>query len=131
VRLIVECLYRSVRALNDQNLFFPYVQPNLCGACGVASEALHTLLERHGHKSELLAGMLDSRDWHCWVELDGWVLDVTGEQFGFDPVQILEQRPGRYREVVSWKPHAPTGSVYEHDIKEILKLAQEYIDERR
>lgn len=55
---------------------------NLCGACGIASVVLWRALKAAGFKQATLV-----RGWyhgsnHCWVVVEGLVVDITATQFG-------------------------------------------------
>lgn len=51
--------------------------PDLGGMCAVASYTLWQLLLSAGFRKAKFA----FNPIHCWVELDGWVIDVTATQF--------------------------------------------------
>lgn len=68
---------------------------DLAGACAIASLSLYVLLRMHGFKPTIFQsamGLFGSC--HCWVEVDGKVVDVTATQFDaakYPPVLIGER----------------------------------------
>ena len=67
------------------------------GACGHASELLgRYLIERLGITAEYVNRVAHEEifGWqgsHAWLEWDGLVIDVTGDQFGWDPVIVSRE----------------------------------------
>jgi|SRR5579871_1625802 len=74
------------------------------GACGLMSYALYTALKRLGRKPVLaLAGPPTQSFQHCWVEVDGLIVDLTATQFGYTkPVQITT-RPSEWHKPLKFK----------------------------
>ena len=69
---------RSVERLADE---YHDWGPNLAGYCGIASRFLINLGKRNGiHNMRLVCGTFDDNT-HCWVEYDGFCLDITITQF--------------------------------------------------
>lgn len=66
------------------------VKEDLAGMCAVASRALCTVLRNHGYKAKFVLAQYCFGS-HCWVELDGWIIDITATQFGsnYPPVHIV------------------------------------------
>lgn len=60
---------------------------DLCGACGIASYALYEALRSQGRRPTLVVLLGDSG--HCWVELSGYVVDLTATQFKGPRVAIF------------------------------------------
>lgn len=66
----------------------------LCGACAVASYAIYKVLKANGYKPKFILGI----DWkrtrsHAWVEIGGYVLDLTATQFSYkSKVFIIKKR---------------------------------------
>lgn len=58
---------------------------NLGGMCGICSCELATRLQAHRFIPYLCVN-----DYHCWVHIEGWLVDVTATQFGFEPVVLVE-----------------------------------------
>lgn len=64
------------------------VEPNLSGACAVASHALAGMLRQRGFAAEFAHGSYrtetnSDHNCHCWVVVDGnLIIDVTATQFG-------------------------------------------------
>lgn len=73
------------------------------GACGHASELLGRFLREHlGVEPLYVARDNDEPDgsWrggHAWLELDGLIIDITGDQFGWEPV-IVSRSSARHAE---------------------------------
>lgn len=44
-------------------------------------------------------GCFDGVNWHghAWVETDGWIVDITADQFGGPPVLVVQHPDARYR----------------------------------
>jgi hypothetical protein len=54
---------------------------SICGMCGAASRDIRRICEEeHGIELELVIGTFMGFD-HTWCELDGYVIDVTVDQF--------------------------------------------------
>ena len=99
-----------------------YWDSTLGGLCGVASDLLVRELRAHGISSTLVFGefLFSDRRYggsHCWVECDGYIIDITATQFGeqFPPMWITSVINGnghRWRRIY-W-PLAMGGSAYSH-----------------
>lgn len=66
----------------------------LGGACAVASFALVCALKSCGHEqAQFFCSYNDTRG-HCWVEINGVVVDITATQFGsyFQKVHIFPKK---------------------------------------
>jgi hypothetical protein len=59
-----------------------YADGTLGGFCAIASRALWAVLRRHGFKPEFKCARLVDRGLHCWIELEGYIIDITATQFG-------------------------------------------------
>lgn len=58
-----------------------YVDKDLCGACGIASYFLKEKIEKHYNlKVDLVLGKC-FQSWHCWLEINDYIVDVTHTQF--------------------------------------------------
>jgi len=100
---------------------------NFGGACGFMSYAMYLLLRRLGEKPKLaVAGGIYVGCSHCWVEVDGYIVDLTATQFGYKkPVQVVTRpsewhKPRKYEgrkalaELKSWNGRQnPLGSTRE------------------
>jgi hypothetical protein len=67
---------------------------SLDGMCAIASYTLQQVLLDHEYESEFVLAILDIDDLncsHCWVEIDGWIIDITATQFGpeYNEVHIV------------------------------------------
>lgn len=86
------------------------------GCCGVASELFgHYLNTQHGLQAEYVCGDLDGSS-HAWLELDGVVIDITGDQFDGRPPVFIAVKDEWY---AGWEEssrhiavHVPTGWNY-------------------
>lgn len=77
---------------------------NFGGACGFMSYAMYLLLRRLGIKSKLVVAGGDFIGCsHCWVEVDGLIVDLTATQFGYKrPVQVVT-RPSEWHKPVKYR----------------------------
>ncbi len=57
---------------------------NLAGYCGLASFCLSKIFHEIGLNPKLMVRDCDF-DCHCWVELEGKIIDITMTQFGYYP----------------------------------------------
>lgn len=125
-----ECLV----ALKDQSTY-PGLRYFPTGACKWSSAVLQCILREEGlghwvhrHGSDPPDG-----DSHAWLELDGWFLDITLDQFpGFSRAVHLEPKPHplargfRDGGVVetSWIKDSPTISSVLSDVRRLLSTAE-------
>lgn len=107
----------------------------LQGACLIASYALYQVLKANSYSPKLVLGT----DWklvssHAWIELDGYVLDITSTQFGYKK-EVLAIKADRYRlrkqfadtnisqygifERFDWGGQSPV--MYKKEIKDLTK----------
>lgn len=81
---------------------------NLKNACALGSYALMRVLEHHRAPAVFMFGEWDTGLFdryspvlcqHCWVELHGWIYDLTATQFGVaDEVLVVRRSDPRYYE---------------------------------
>ena len=108
-------LRRELKPFIDENTPKDFYG-NFGGACGFMSYAMYQLLRRLGEKPRLaVAGGIFAGCSHCWVEIDGYIVDLTATQFGYTrPVQVVTRpsewhKPRKYegaaalRELRTWK----------------------------
>jgi hypothetical protein len=89
------------------------VSPNMCGACAIGSVKLTEVLKREGFKNaKAIVGYADKSKYgmaHCWVELNGKIIDITATQFNLPKVFIRKKKNAlrrfpytdyKYREVI-------------------------------
>lgn len=80
-----------------------YNKKNLTCACAISSHALSTLLKFRGIKNKLVFGVYlnDLIDLEClspvdinhvWVDVDGYIIDVTATQFGEKEIVFRKKR---------------------------------------
>ena len=75
---------KMVRVAKDEGF-----STDLCGLCLRASTVLHKALSRAGVKSKLIMGEYGGLE-HCWVTVEGTIVDITGTQFGLKAILIAE-----------------------------------------
>jgi hypothetical protein len=67
--------------------------------CATASFALYTELKKNGYDCVFVSGRF--KDWcdHCWVEIDGMIVDITATQFSGieDDVLVVPSNDDRYK----------------------------------
>ncbi len=82
------------------------------GACGRTSLFVRDVLRRQGHESQWSNGVprrsetspigdlgfLARGRWesHAWVTCQGWIVDITADQFGAEPVIVTPATDPRY-----------------------------------
>ena len=79
VRMATEDLAIEIHGDNPRAV---YVE-DMNGMCAIASYALREVLIDHEYDPKMILAVVDKTGFsHCWVELDGWVIDITATQFG-------------------------------------------------
>jgi hypothetical protein len=89
VRIVSSTIRKHVQCWTKDNYF---IDPDdLAGACAIASYTLWRVLRRRGHKADFIACYYTDYSAHCWVELTGYIIDLTATQFDPDhpPVRIF------------------------------------------
>lgn len=80
--------------------------PLSAGTCGRTSLLLTKILLAEGRNAawrtgaaSQARGFFDGRRWrsHSWVECEGFILDITADQFGAPPVLVVGDDDRRYR----------------------------------
>lgn len=72
--------------------------------CAIASYSLNQTLKKLKFDSHFITGLYldpkdESKSYHCWVELDNHVVDITATQFGIkDRVNIVSSNSEDYAE---------------------------------
>lgn len=79
-RLVRERVCRWVKKDHD-------IGKDLSGACAIASYALWRVLKAKGHYATLVHNT-DTYESHCWVEVNGHIVDITASQYGGPDVSI-------------------------------------------
>ena len=113
---ITHAFRKGFEIQKDQGLLPNRLEDFPSGCCGVASELLgHYLNTQHGLKAEYICGERDGLT-HAWLELDGVVIDITGDQFDGRPPVFMAAKDEWY---TSWEEasrsfavHVPTGWNY-------------------
>ena len=85
------CWSKNGRVVDDNGVY-SYFPKDLCGMCGIAAARLFTNLQDAGYQPQL-AMRNSSYDGHCFVIVDGFIVDVTATQFGLKPVEIVPLLP--------------------------------------
>ena len=83
LRTIAKCAIKAHRYARGLREALPQVDEDLCGACAIASAYLLKLLVREGIEATFNLG-----DGHAFVTVGDYYIDVTGEQFGAEPIYI-------------------------------------------
>lgn len=58
--------------------------------CGICSYTLYRVLCAVGYNAELVESV-DNNEGHCWVEVGGYVVDLTATQFGYREVVFVRR----------------------------------------
>ena len=73
---------------------------NMIGYCGIGARWLQHLAKRKGMKVDFIIGRYNDEinsSHHCWVEYDGYIIDITATQFGFsDNISLIDETDYRY-----------------------------------
>jgi len=69
----------------------PEIMTDMTGACAIASYALYRVLRAKGWGAEFCCGTSEWKG-HCWVELNGHVLDITATQFDGPVIAVFPIR---------------------------------------
>lgn len=100
VRLLAIDFRKAIdRAQEAGELFHTAIASFPIGCCGFTSDLLQRFLDENGIKTRYVSGVYrDSRGSisqpHAWLELnDGTVVDITGDQFCFEPYPLKNDRP--------------------------------------
>lgn len=89
VRGISKLVREKVKSWVSQNEAID--QEDLCGACAIASVALCEVLRHKGYKATLMATESENMGCHFWVEVSGYIIDITATQFGGPQVAIFKR----------------------------------------
>ena len=73
------------------------------GACAIVSYTMYRVLRKQGLEPTLaLAGGRFRTYLHCWVEVDGFIVDLTATQFGYKrPVQVVTRPSEWHKPLIS------------------------------
>ena len=70
--------------------------PDLECMCAVASHVLVTALKKKGCHGHIVRGEFNGND-HCWVEIYGHIVDITGSQFGLSDIVIVTKEESQFK----------------------------------
>lgn len=75
----------------------PHFGSDRCGLCAIASARLCAELARAGFQPRVRVVHSARLSGHCFVECDGWLLDITATQFGLSSVEAhpFHARPAK------------------------------------
>jgi hypothetical protein len=81
------------------------------GACGATCDVLATVLERRFRVKPYWVGADigegDSWSSHAWLEVAGYTIDITADQFGQEPVIVAKQSHWHDALEVTYRVHYP------------------------
>lgn len=81
------------------------------GACGATCDVLATVLERRfGVKPKWVgADIGEGADWssHAWLEMGGFTIDITADQFGREPVIVAKRSSWHDALTVTYRHYYP------------------------
>jgi hypothetical protein len=64
---------------------------NLCGMCAIASSMIFNECKRQGIRAKFVYA--DKKyEGHCWIEVQGYIIDVTATQFGKGIDSVIVER---------------------------------------
>lgn len=66
-------------------------QYDLCGWCAKGAVALFNLLVRSG-QAPIIKVWQSGELGHCYIQCQGYLLDVTASQFGLNPIEVVKLR---------------------------------------
>lgn len=123
----------ETRAWAEENVekILNYPALDLGGLCAVAASELFIRLGKIGVQSTLCSVSTDDGG-HCFVEVDGWIVDVTATQFGseFGSIEIFssKRKPARFTKKGDrwWKDPMKFSS-----IKELKKYLADWPDNQQ
>lgn len=72
-----------------------HCNPNLEGCCSFGSYLLSKVLQKNGYDAYFVEGEYDD-NFHCWVELDNVIIDITATQFGDLPKVYITETDDNY-----------------------------------
>lgn len=68
---------------------------NLEGCCSFGSYLLSKVLQKNGFEAYFVEGEYDD-EYHCWVELNDVIIDITATQFGDFPQVYVTDSDDKY-----------------------------------
>ncbi|PLV12574.1 hypothetical protein [Pseudomonas guariconensis] len=126
---IAHAFRKGLEKLQAQGRLPTHLESFPRGCCGVACELLGDYLNTQlGLQVEYVCGERDGSS-HAWLELDGLVIDITGDQFDGRPPVFLAARDDWY---TSWEEesrhfasHLPSAWTYREERLVLLALLSE------
>lgn len=79
------------------------------GACGATCDVLATVLERRFGVVPYWVGAEVGHDdgSHAWLEVEGFIIDITADQFGQEPIIVTRHSDWHQSLDVRWRDHFP------------------------
>lgn len=100
LRTIIHAFRKSLEEQHAQGRLPPGWEDFPSGCCGASSKILADYLKAQlGVQAEYVCGDLDGQT-HAWLEFDGNVIDITGDQFAGRPPVFISPRDRWY---CSWE----------------------------
>lgn len=90
---------------------FKWYRSDLSGACAIASRVLCLELDKRGIDCELITGFYDVHD-HCWVNVEGMILDITASQFGLPDIHFTTSDIYKIADVVNYKDETDINNIF-------------------
>lgn len=140
MRLLATAFRKAIDcALEAGELRHTVIAPFPRGCCGYTSDLLQRYLRENGIKTRYVSGTYrdhstgDSQS-HAWLELaDDTVVDITGDQFRFDPQPLQNNcpvycdNPNDFYNLFELDPPCRCEGTYSMDIERKEKLAYDII----
>ncbi len=111
-RYWAQCNRTFIHVCDDDNDGFvnDKFEEDLCGMCAIASAELFRRLKDMGYSPKI--ALYDGDDHcHCFVLVNGQIVDVTATQFGKNPVEIVNTNEKNLPDF--WNPNMVFNSVEE------------------
>lgn len=97
-RRILFNIARGTRRWAEKYASSGNAEPSLMGLCAIASGELWKRLNAAGIDARIYQFKREWEGGHCWVEAEGYLIDVTGSQFQYPKIIIrkLDNIPDDY-----------------------------------
>jgi hypothetical protein len=87
------------------------------GSCRWASFILAKVLEDFGENGWYIRCGEQGPSWlysHCWLERDGYILDITADQVAGHEAPLLQRAPSPFESVLQNVRSFPASDIYDH-----------------